>query len=210
MAQEKSQTAQSHVIAVSPAEASLDRMGQFHEFMKQRAVAERAAAGNVAQQISARNADQIFGAVEKEDGTDEDIWNAGTGGTIQGREAVNDDGGLELRIYGFRPDESTRTFEGEDEETRKGYYVTIDATVIGGPESLLRMRGLEIGQEIALQTGADDVIFRLRAFELRGQKTGKAAFPLDARLVGIKTSRDNTILKLRPLNRRAQTGTVQQ
>jgi hypothetical protein len=199
----------SQEVAVTHIDPSIDRMGQFHEFMRQRAVAERTAVGNVAQQISARNADQIFAAVEKDDGTDEDIWNAGTGGALQGRDAVNEDGGLEIRIYGFRPDESTRTFEGEDEETRKGYYVTIDAMVIGGPDSLLRTRGLEIGQEIALQTGADDVIFRLRAFELRSQKTGRSAFPLDARLVGVKTSKDNTILKLRPLNRRAQAGTVQ-
>lgn len=196
-------------VVVHPANASLDRMGQFHEFMRQRAAATGGTSKEVAQNIAARNADQIFAAVEKEDGTDEDIWNAGTGGSIQGRDAVNADGGLELRIYGWRPDVSTRVFEEEDEDTRKGYYVTIDAAVIGGPDSLLRSRGLEIGQQIALQTGADDVIFRLRAFELRAQRTGQSEFPLDARLVGVKTGKDNTVLKLRPLTKRAQAGTAQ-
>lgn len=179
-----------------------DRMEQFHTYMRNRAQVEAPDAKALAADISARNQEAIFAAAES--GTDEDVWNAGTGGAIQGRSCVNEEGGLEIRIYGFRSVISTRTFEGEDAETRKGYYINIDATVLGGPQSLLRQLGLSIGDEFALQTGADDIISRLRAFELRG-KFENGGY-LDARISGVKTSGDNVVIKLRPLPVRAVQG----
>jgi hypothetical protein len=181
-----------------------DRMEQFHEFMRQRARAEAASRpSSLASEIVARNMEQIFAAAEKEDVTDEDIWNAGSGGAIQGRDCIPDEGGagLEVEIRGYRPDVSTRTFETEkDVDTSKGYYITAEAVCLGGPRDLLRKLGLDVGDEFALQTGADDIIFRLRAFELRDR------FPVRGVLVGVKTGKDNTVLKLKQLPARTVQG----
>ncbi|SRR6266568_81054 len=181
-----------------------DRMEQFHEFMRMRAATEAAnRPGSLAGEISARNMDAIFTAAEKDGGTDDDIWNAGSGGAIQGRSCVPDEGGagLEIEIRDYRPDTSTRTFEDDDGNDRsKGYYITADCVCLGGPKDLLRRLGLGVGDEFALQTGADDVIFRLRAFELRDR------FPVRGVLVGIKTGKDNKVLKLRPMPTRTMQG----
>jgi hypothetical protein len=183
-------------------EASLDRMEQFHEYMRRRAADEATQRPeSLAQEIAARNADQIFAAAMSENGSIDDIWNAGSGGTIQARDCFNNEGGLEIQIRSFRPDLSKRVFE-DGNEASHGYYITCDATVLGGPASLLRQLGLSIGEEFALQTGADDIVFRLRAFELRN------ALPVSGVITGVKTSRDFNVVKFRPLPKRAQTGTV--
>jgi len=151
----------------------------------------------------------IFAAAEKEDGSEDDIWDAGSGGAIQGRDCVPSEGGsgLEIEIRGWRPDTSTRTFETDnDVDNSKGYYVTLDVVCLGGPRDVMRKLGLSVGEEFALQTGADDVIFRLRAFEVRGQRTGKTPFPVRAVLVGVKTGKDNKVLKLRPMPARTTAG----
>src|SRR5262249_28148097 len=145
----------------------IDRMTVFHAYMLARAGEEAAnRPDSLADEISARNMEQIFAAAEKDDGTEEDVWDAGSGGAIQGRNAIPDEGGagLEIEIRGWRPDVSTRTFEDESGEDRgKGYYVTLDCVCRGGPRDLLRRLALTVGDEFALQTGADDIIYRLRA-----------------------------------------------
>lgn len=176
---------------------SLDRMEKFHQSMRRRAKDEAENRPvNIAEEISAKNADQIFAAAMKDGASMADVWNAGTGDALQGRDIV----GLETRIYGFHVDESTRT---DLENATNGYYLTLDATVIGGPEEILRKLGVNIGQEVAIQTGADDPVFRLRAAELLD------GFPLDAVWVGRATRSGNTVLKLRPAPVRATAGTVE-
>lgn len=182
---------------------AIDRMAQFHAYMVARAEQEKAnRPDSLADEISARNMEEIFAAAEKEDDPNGDaLWDAGSGGAIQGRNAVPDEGGtgLEIEIRGWRPDVSTRTFEdASGEDQGKGYYVTIDAVCLGGPRDLLRKLALSPGQEFALQTGADDIVFRLRAWEIREQKTGSTQFPVRAVLVGVKTGSDYKVLKLKP------------
>jgi hypothetical protein len=179
--------------------SSLDRMEQYREFMR-RAAADMGTDGKaLAADISARNMESIFAAE-----TEEDIWAAGTGGTVQGRDAV----GLELEIFSYRPVVSTRVFDGENEDTRKGYYVSCDAQIIGGPEDLLRKLGLSVGDEIAFQTGSDDIEYRLRAFQLRGFLNPAEGKSVKGRVKGIETSSGNTLLKLEKLPVRAVPATT--
>jgi hypothetical protein len=127
--------------------------------------------------------DRIIGAQ-----TEKEIWDADAGGTVQARDAV----GMEVEILSFEPVESTR----QDIETRSGYYISMDAVCLGGPEEVLTKNGLEIGQEFALQTGADLIVAKVRAFEAQD------LLPVRAVIVGITTQRGN-LLKLRPLPKRA-------
>lgn len=184
--------------AVTPQEqsTSLDRMEAFHESMRRRAKDEaQNRPANLAEEISAKNADQIFAAATKEGATMADVWRAGSGDALQGRDII----GLETRIYGFNVDESTRT---DLENDTSGYYLTLDAMVLGGPEDVLRKLGVGIGDEVAIQTGADDPVFRMRAAELVN------AFPLDVVWVGRGTRSGNTVLKLKPAPLRAMAGTT--
>jgi hypothetical protein len=177
--------------------AAVDRMEDYRAYMLRRAQDDGNDSKGLAQAISARNMTAIFYAE-----TEDAIWAAGTGGAVQGRDAV----GLELEIHGFRPVVSTRVFDGEDEVTRKGYYVSCDAVVIGGPADVLRKLDVNIGDEIAFQTGADDVEYRLRAFEVRGFLNPAENKFIKARVKGIETASGNTLLKLEPIPVRAMPG----
>jgi hypothetical protein len=179
--------------------STIDRMEEYRAYMLRRAQDNGTDSKGLAQTISARNMTAIFSAE-----TEEAIWAAGTGGAVQGRDAV----GLELEIHAFRPVVSTRVFDGEDEATRKGYYVSCDAVVIGGPADVLRKLDVHIGDEIAFQTGADDVEYRLRAFELRGFLNPEQGKFIRARVKGIDTASGNTVLKLEPIPVRAMPGTA--
>lgn len=192
------------VVQVNP----FDRMDAFHEFMRQRAAVEAAnRPASLAEEITAKNMDAIFSAAEKDlegDALDDAIWDAGSGGAIQGRDCVPDEGGagLEIEIRGYRADTSTRSFENPEtgEDNSKGYYITAECVCLGGPRDVLRITGLSVGEEFALQTGAMDIILRLRAFELRNR------FPVRGVLVGVKTGRGQKVLKLRPMPRRTVSG----
>jgi len=177
----------------------LDRMERYREYMLRRATANGTDTKGLAQAISARNMHSIFAAE-----SEEDIWSAGTGGAVQGRDAV----GLELEILDYRPVTSARIFDGEDEATRKGYYISCDAVVIGGPADVLRKLDVSVGDEIAFQTGADDVEYRLRAFELRGFLNPAEGKFIKARVKGIETASGNTLLKLEPVPVRAAPSTT--
>jgi hypothetical protein len=166
----------------------LDRMLKFHSYMLDRARQETTTK-DLADQISASKADAIFAAE-----TEDDIWNAGSGGTVQGRDAV----GLEVEVNSFRSVLSTR----QDIENGNGYYISADATCLGGPEELLTKLGLRIGQEFALQTGADDIVFRLRAFEVR------ELLPIKGKIDGVKTQSGQTVLLFKRLPRRAVPATT--
>lgn len=184
---------------VATSNGAIDRMEQYRDFMRRAATDSGVDSKALAAQISARNADAIFTAE-----TEDDIWAAGTGGTIQGRDAV----GLELEIFNYRPVLSNRLFDGEDEATRKGYYVSCDAQVIGGPADVLRKLDIAVGDEIAFQTGSDDIEYRLRAFQLRGFLDPATGKTVKGRVKGIETSSGNTLLKLERLPVRAVPATT--
>lgn len=158
---------------------------RYHNYMLRRAQeigSERGAEINAAQMA------RILAAGETEDV--DAIWNADDGGTVQARDVP----GLEVRIHDMVPIVSNR----EDIANNKGYYVSMNATVLGGPEDMLTRNALELGGNIVLQTGADLIETKIRAFESIGK------LPVDGVVTAIRTGSGNEVLKLRPMPKRVQ------
>jgi len=152
---------------------------RMRQFMLARAQMNR---GERATDVLDTQMDRIIAA-----GTEQEIWDADAGGTVQARDAI----GLEVEIHAFEPVESTR----QDIETRSGYYISIQAVCLGGPEEILTKNGLTPGQEFALQTGAELIVAKVRAFEAQDM------LPVKGVIVGV-TTQNGTLLKLRPLPKR--------
>jgi hypothetical protein len=123
--------------------------------------------------------------------TQDEIWDADTGGTVQCRDVP----GLMVEITGFEPVVSNRT----DIENSAGYYLSMHATVLGGPDEILTRNGLQVGQEIALQTGAWLLMTKVRAMEAGG------FLPMRTLLKDFPTQSGNTVLKFARMPRIAQT-----
>lgn len=162
------------------------RTEAFHRYMLDRANDENEQGGR-ADEIMAAQGERILSAE-----TVDEIMAADAGGTIQMRDVP----GTEWEIRSFRPVISTRT----DITGGHGYYISCDATYIGGPDDIARKAGLEIGQDYALQTGADLVIYKLRAME------AGEYLPYKFLIHGITTAGGNTVIKLRDVPKRAEKG----
>lgn len=149
------------------------RMDAFHKRMLDRAnlTTDRGA------EVMAAQVEKILGAQ-----TVEQIWNADTGGTIQARDVP----GTVWEIRSFEPVLSNRT----DIENTHGYYVSTDATYLGGPKDVATANGLVPGQDYALQTGAELIVTKLAMFE------AAKALPIRAMILGIKTGAGRTVIKL--------------
>lgn len=149
------------------------RMEAFHTRMVERAglSTDRGA------DVMAAQVEKILGAT-----TVDEIWNADTGGTIQMRDVP----GTVWEIRSFEPVLSNRT----DIENTHGYYVSTDATYLGGPKDIATKNGLVQGQTYALQTGADLITTKLAMFE------AAQALPIRAMVLGITTAAGRTVLKL--------------
>jgi hypothetical protein len=149
------------------------RTEAFHTRMLQRAqmTTDRGA------EVMASQGEKILSAT-----TVDEIWDADTGGTIQGRDVPE----TMWRIHSFEPVTSNRT----DLDNARGYYASMDATYLGGPRDVATANGLVIGQQYALQTGADLVLYKLAMFEAAD------AFPIDVMIHEIKTASGNTLLRL--------------
>jgi hypothetical protein len=143
---------------------------------------------NRAEEVSAGQMARILATADKDDVTEEDIFNADQGGTIQARDVP----GLEVEIHDMVPILSNR----EDIVNNKGYYISCNATVLGGPEDILERWALDLGADIVLQTGAPLIETKIRAFEARG------FLPVKGVITAIKTGSGNDVLKLRPLPKR--------
>lgn len=148
------------------------RVETFHTRMLERARMSQ----DRASEVMAAQGEKILAA-----STVDEIWDADSGGTIQGRDVP----GTIWEVRSFEPVESNRT----DLDNARGYYVTLDATYIGGPRDVATQNGLVIGQTYALQTGADLVLYKLAMFEVA------KAYPLRVMLVEVKT-RKGALLKL--------------
>lgn len=168
------------VQTVTPAAVATRPADSYRAYMIQRA--ERESIGGdspeerrqAATEISASQIDRIFAGE-----TEDDIWDADSGGAIQGRDIV----GLEVEIHSMRLQLSDR-FEGAP------YYGNLTATVLGGPREILGRTNLKIGSDFVLQTGAELILAKVRAFEAKG------LLPVKAVIAGTETSSGNTVLKL--------------
>jgi hypothetical protein len=134
--------------------------------------------------------DRIITVASDDNATDDDIWNADAGGTVQARDVP----GLEVRIKDITAVLSSR----EDIENSKGYYASMNATIIGGPEDVLVRNGLQLGADIVLQTGAELIVSKVQAFKSRDR------LPIEAVITAIPTASGNDVLKLRPMPKRVQ------
>jgi hypothetical protein len=146
--------------------------------------------GERASDIMDAQVDRIINTAGDDDASDDDIWNADAGGTVQARDVP----GLEVRIHDISSVISNR----DDIENNKGYYATMTATILGGPEDVLVRQGLTLGSDIALQTGAELISAKVQAFKSRGR------LPIDGVITAIPTASGNEILKLRPMPKRVQ------
>jgi hypothetical protein len=161
-------------------------LDQFHQLMRDRAGMVREDRGA---EVMQRQALAILQAESVED-----IINADMGGTIQARDVD----GLEIEILDFEPLLSNRT----DSETgrqlaREGYYVSMNAVVLGATKDQLTRFGLQLGKEIVLQTGAELFMLKVAALEKAG------ALPFRGRVTAIETQSGNSVVKLFPLPERA-------
>lgn len=114
--------------------------------------------------------------------TIEDIWDADEGGMISGQDLVD----VEQRVREFVVLRSER----EEFDTGLGVYLVVSAVRLAD------------GLAIVWNTGASGLIAKLRALE------AKNALPVDCVIKGIQTNSGNTVLKLRPVPKRAVPGTV--
>src|SRR5215510_7009968 len=153
---------------------------RFHAYMLQRAADRSDDRGS---EVTDRQIEAIFTAADT--GDTQAIMGADAGGTIQMRDAHY----LQVRIYDMEPVRSNRT----DLENSNGYYVSSNATVLGGPRDLLTRLAVQPGDKIVLQTGADLVMAKLRAFEANGD------LPVDVQVTPFRTQSGFNVLKLTPL-----------
>jgi len=155
---------------------------RFHATMLERAQATKDS-GTLGQDVMESQISAILSAE-----TEQDIWRADMGGTVQARDAH----GLEVRILDFRPTISNR----DDLENTHGYYVTMSAVVLGGPSDILQKNGLVVGQSFALQTGAELFVVKVAAFEAAG------LLPKDGTISAIRTQSGNDVIKFWPMPER--------
>jgi hypothetical protein len=154
------------------------RVEAFHTQMLNRAQLN-SVGDNRRDDIMASQAERIFAAESVDD-----ILSADLGGTIQ----MRDVGGTVWEIRGFEPMESNR----DDIEGGHGYYLSCDATYLGGPPDIAKKAGLVLGQTYALQTGAELALFKLRALE------AAEAYPIKLSVIALTTRGGNTVVKLGP------------
>lgn len=114
--------------------------------------------------------------------TADEVWDADEGGTFSGQDLVD----VELRFLSLTIAPSSDEFDAS-----LGVYVNVKC-----------MR-LDSGEEIILNTGADKIITKLVRFESLG------VLPVEGVIRAVKTPK-GSMLKLRPLPRRATPGTVQE
>lgn len=162
-------------------------MDKFHAYMLDRARNNNS--DDRSTEILAGQAERILTAE-----TEDAIWDADTGGTVQCRDVP----GLMVEIRSLEPVISNRA----DIDNSHGYYLSMDATVIGGPEELLAAQRLQIGEVIPLQTSAELLMFKIRAFEAHNM------LPIRTLLKGTRTQSGNTVLKWERMPRMAQSGNV--
>lgn len=114
--------------------------------------------------------------------TEQEIWDADEGGTFSGQDMED----VELEIQSFTVAPSSEQYDAS-----LGVYINIKAT------------RLDTGEEVIINTGADKIITKLAVFEAKGM------LPILAVIKGIPTP-NGKMLKLRPVPRRAVSGSVQQ
>jgi len=156
---------------------------RFHAMMLERATVEDNS--DRAAEIAEQQAERIMSAESLDE-----ILNADSGGTVQCRDVPN----TEWEIRSYRVVKSNRT----DIENSAGYYITMDAVCLAGPEDTLTRAGVVIGEVVALQTSAYLLMVKIRALEVAN------FLPQRLYLLGTKTQSGNTVLKWTAPPKRAQ------
>jgi hypothetical protein len=142
----------------------------FRKYMGARAESEGA---NVAYEIAIGNVAAVMDAAET--GTEDDIWDADTMDMVSGQDLID----VELQINSFTVHKA-----GDEYENPWGIYIVVNSN------------RLSDGEEIIWNTGAINVIGKLRAFEAREM------LPIQAVIKGIPASK-GTVLKLARVPKRA-------
>lgn len=151
---------------------------QFRAYLQRRAEDSDGVRGY---EIAQQQMDKILTAE-----SDQDVWDADEGGTIAG----NDFCDVEFRIHGFDIATSDDEFESV-----LNVYALIRGTL------LQEWNGEPVGAEVLVNTGAPLIVTKLRMLELREM------LPADVVIRGTKAKK-GTVLKLRPVPKRAASGTV--
>jgi hypothetical protein len=143
-------------------------------------------------EIMSRQIDAILMAGEH--GSEDDIWDADAGGTIQCRDAD----GLEVTIHDLEYVWSNRPDIDADA------YASMNGTVLGGPRDLLQRLGVQVGVDCVLQTGAEMFHAKIRAFQARGM------LPISGVVTALETGSGNSVIKFLRLPERSVPGTTAQ
>ena len=160
-------------------------MARFHASMLQRATVEDNS--DRAADILASQAERIMTAE-----TLEGIMGGDSGGTVQCRDVPN----TEWEISGYHVVKSNRT----DIENSAGYYISMDAVCLGGPEDVIVKAGIAPGDKVALQTSAALLMVKIRALEAGN------FLPMKLLLLGTRTQSGNTVLKWALPPKRVESG----
>jgi hypothetical protein len=171
------------VVTNSGSVITRNALDQFHAMMKERA---QFVSEDRSEEIMLKQALQIIAASETGDSAA--IMRADMGGTVQARDA----GSLEVEIHSLDPVISDR----EDITNNKGYYISMNATVIGGDEDMLTRNGLILGGDVVLQTGAELFVLKVVGLEKAG------ALPYRGRVLSIPTRSGNNVVKLADIPKR--------
>jgi hypothetical protein len=155
----------------------------FHAMMLERA---QFVSEDRAEEVMLKQALSIIAANETGDATA--IMRADMGGTVQARDA----GSLEIEINSIDPVISDR----DDITNSKGYYVSMNCTVLGGDEEMMTKNGLVLGAEVVLQTGAELFVLKVVGLEKAGH------LPYRGRVLSIPTRSGNSVVKLADIPRR--------
>jgi hypothetical protein len=171
------------VITNSGVVLTRNSLEQFHSMMLERA---QFVQEDRAEEVMLKQALSILAADETGDVSA--IMRADMGGTVQARDA----GSLEIEIHSIDPVISDR----DDIENNKGYYVSMNCTVLGGDEDVMTKNGLTLGADVVLQTGAELFVLKVVGLEKAG------ALPYRGRVLSITTRKGNSVVKLADIPRR--------
>lgn len=140
------------------------------------------------ERIMAGQSDKILSATSLED-----IWAADMAGTVQARDAEN----LEVTIYDYVPvlSNNVEITDGH------GYYFSMNATAIGGPQEVLTRNSLTLGQDFVLQSGAELFTIKVSAMAEAGH------LPQSGLIFPVPNTKG--MLKFYPLPKRVTPGTTE-
>ena len=179
---------------ISPKEGTVHSPTPFQRLVRQISLeAEIDAANSQGNAATIATIDRIMSAE-----SDDDVWNAGDLANIGGRNLVD----VEMQVTDFIVKSGTRDDVESvfsDGNGRK-FYLLISSVITGIPATDpgdFSRPPLNIGDEIAWNTGAPDIVPKLVTFRDRGK------FPLDCVIRALDLGGGKHYLRLKPVPKRA-------